>query len=395
MLCHRAAQIQGARRGMRMERVLPMASPLAGLLVLDFTTLLPGPMATLMLVEAGAEVVKIERPPVGDEMRTYRPAWGRESVNFALLNRGKKSIALDLKNPADRAKLDPLIARADILVEQFRPGVMARLGLDYETLSRINPRLIYAAITGYGQDGPKRDVAGHDLNYIGDAGLLALSHGEPAHPVIPPALIADIAAGAYPAFMNILLALIARQASGKGAFIDVAMTDNVFPFLYWAIGNGLGAGIWPGNGADLVTGGTPRYQLYPTADGRMVAAAPIEQKFWENFCTLIGLDPALREDARDPAATKAGVRALIGARTAEHWRATFTGQDCCCSIVATIEEALADPHFAARGLFARTVTNEAGAIIPALPTAVLPPFLAARATAGPPALGAHNESLLG
>lgn len=372
-----------------------MPSPLSGLLVLDFTTLLPGPMATLMLVEAGAEVVKIERPPIGDEMRTYLPAWGKESVNFAILNRGKKSIALDLKNPVDRAKLDPLIARADVVVEQFRPGVMARLGLDYETLSKINPRLIYASITGYGQNGPKRDVAGHDMNYIGDAGLLALSHGSAANPVIPPALIADIAGGAYPAFMNILLAVIARHTTGKGAYIDVAMTDNIFPFMYWAIGNTLGAGVSPGNGADLVTGGTPRYQLYPTSDGRMVAAAPIEQKFWENFCALIGLDPALREDTRDPAATKAGVRALIAAKTAEHWRATFTGQDCCCSIVATVQEALADPHFAARGLFNRTVKNEAGETIPALPTSVLPPFLAESATGAPPALGEHNKSLLG
>ena len=372
-----------------------MASPLAGLLVLDFTTLLPGPMATLMLAEAGAEVVKIERPPIGDEMRTYRPHWGKEAVNFALLNRGKKSIALDLKNPADRASLDPLIARADILVEQFRPGVMARLRLDYETLAKMNPRLIYAAITGYGQTGPKRDVAGHDMNYIGDAGLLSLSHGDPARPTIPPALIADIAAGAYPAFMNILLAIIARQTSGKGSYIDVAMTDNIFPFMYWAIGNGLGVGQWPGNSDALVTGGTARYQLYPTSDGRMVAAAPIEQKFWENFCALIELVPALRDDARDPEATKAGVRALIAARPAAHWREKFTGQDCCCSIVATVQEALADPHFAARGLFNRRVTNEAGAAIPALPTSVLPPFLREAVTDGPPALGAHNKELLG
>lgn len=372
-----------------------MPSPLAGMLVLDFTTLLPGPMATLMLAEAGAEVVKVERPPVGDEMRTYLPAWGKEAVNFALLNRGKKSIALDLKNPADRAKLEPLLARADILVEQFRPGVMARLGLDYPTLAKINPGLIYASITGYGQNGPKRDVAGHDLNYIGDAGLLALSHGSAGQPVIPPALIADIAAGAYPAFMNILLAVIARHGSGKGAYIDVAMTDNVFPFMYWAIGNGLGLGQWAGSGDAMVTGGTPRYQLYPTADGRMVAAAPIEQKFWENFCGLIGLAPALREDTRDPEATKAGIRALIGAKTAEHWRGVFAGQDCCCSVVATLREALDDPQFAARGLFNRKVVNEAGAELPALPTSVLPPFLRADVVAGPPALGAHNAELLG
>src|SRR5688572_30138535 len=148
--------------------------PLEGVCVLDFSTLLPGPLATLLLAEAGAEVIKIERPGMGDEMRTFTPKWGNDSANFALLNRGKKSITLDLKSDRDRARLAPLIARADIIVEQFRPGVMARLKLDYETVSIANPRIVYCSITGYGQTGPARHVAGHDLNYIGDTGLLAL-----------------------------------------------------------------------------------------------------------------------------------------------------------------------------------------------------------------------------
>ena len=168
--------------------------PLEGITILDFSTLLPGPMATLILAEAGAQVIKIERPGRGDEMRSYQPKWGADSVNFALLNRGKKSVTLDLKDAVERAKLDPLLERADIVVEQFRPGVMARLGLDYETLARRNPRLIYCALTGYGQTGPKRDASGHDLNYIGDTGLLALSMGDPRRPVIPPALIAELPA---------------------------------------------------------------------------------------------------------------------------------------------------------------------------------------------------------
>src|SRR5688500_4820002 len=165
-----------------------MTQPLAGVLVLDFTTLLPGPLATLMLAEAGAEVVKIERPQ-GEETRSYPPGWEGESAIFALLNRGKKSVALDLKITTERERLLPLLRRADVLVEQFRPGVMARLGLDYETLEKVNPRLIYCSITGYGQNGPKRDVAGHDLNYIGDTGLLSLSMGPLDSPVVPPALI--------------------------------------------------------------------------------------------------------------------------------------------------------------------------------------------------------------
>jgi alpha-methylacyl-CoA racemase len=370
-----------------------MTSPLAGLLVLDFTTLLPGPMAALMLAEAGAEVVKIERPPVGDEMRTYEPRWGADSTNFALLNRGKASVALDLKDPAQKERLAPLVARADIIIEQFRPGVMDRLGLGYEAVAKINPRVIYCAITGYGQTGPKRNVAGHDLNYIGDVGLLALGSGSPEHPVIPPALVADIAAGAYPAFMNILLAVIARQNTGRGSYLDVAMTDNIFPFMYWAIGKALGTGEWAGNGTDLVTGGTPRYHLFATEDDRLVAVAAIEQKFWENFCALIDLDPVLRDDRTDPGATIAGIAAILRAKPAAHWRAMFTGKDCCCSVVATLQEAMADPHVAARGLFNGTVSGS-GATLPALPVPVLPVFRDAGGDKPTPALGADNDRLM-
>jgi crotonobetainyl-CoA:carnitine CoA-transferase CaiB-like acyl-CoA transferase len=192
-----------------------MIRPLDGCLVLDFSTLLPGPIATLLLVEAGAEVIKIERRDGGDDMRHYDPKWGDDSVNFALLNRGKKSVALNLKDPKDLEKLYPLIRRADVLVEQFRPGVMSRLGLGYLEVSALNPKLIYCSITGYGQDGPKRATAGHDLNYLGDTGLLALSMGGAKNPVVPPALIGDIAGGSYPAVINILLALEARRKTGK------------------------------------------------------------------------------------------------------------------------------------------------------------------------------------
>ncbi|MDR3532988.1 MAG: CaiB/BaiF CoA-transferase family protein [Rhodopila sp.] len=369
-----------------------MTPPLAGLLVLDFTTLLPGPLAALMLAEAGADVVKIERPPVGDEMRTYVPRWGADSTNFALLNRGKSSVALDLKDPAQKQRLMPLLAKADIVIEQFRPGVMDRLGLGYEAIRAINPRVIYCAITGYGQTGPKRDVAGHDLNYIGDTGLLSVSSGDPAKPVIPPALVADIAAGAYPAFMNILLAVIARQSTGRGAYLDVAMTDNIFPFLYWAIGKALGTGEWAGNGTDLVTGATPRYHLFPAADDRLVAVAAIEQRFWENFCRLIDLDPALRDDTKDPAATTAGIAAILRGKPGAHWRAVFEGQDCCCSVVASVREAMEDPHVAARGLFRGTVSGS-GTTLPALPVPVLPIFRDAGQDKHAPALGADTDRL--
>jgi crotonobetainyl-CoA:carnitine CoA-transferase CaiB-like acyl-CoA transferase len=173
--------------------------PLSGIRVLDFSTLLPGPMAGLFLVEAGAEVIKIERPGMGDEMRTYMPRLGEDSANFVLLNRGKRSIAIDLKAPDAVTRLTPLIERSDVLIEQFRPGVMDRLGLGYAALCQINPRLIYCSITGFGQTGPRRDMAAHDLNYLALAGLLSLTGGRDSAPGMPHMPIADIAAGTYPA----------------------------------------------------------------------------------------------------------------------------------------------------------------------------------------------------
>ncbi len=367
-----------------------MAGPLDGVLVLDFSTLLPGPMASLLLAEAGAEVVKIERPGTGDEMRGYAPRWGAESANFALLNRGKKSLALDLKNADDRARLDPLLARADVLIEQFRPGVMARLGLGHETASAVNPRLVYCSITGYGQSGPKRDAAGHDLNYLGDTGLLSLSMGDAERPVVPPALIADIAGGAYPAFMNILLALRERDRTGAGARIDVAMADNLFPLMYWALGGGLGCGVWPVPGGELVTGGSPRYRLYPTADGRFVAAAPLEDRFWRVFAETLGLEEEFRDDAAAPEATARRVAEIVASRPAAHWERALAEADCCATIVRTVEEALADPHFRARGLLDAELVNEEGRTMPALPVPIAP-GLRGGAGRSAPALGADND----
>jgi alpha-methylacyl-CoA racemase len=366
--------------------------PLDGIMVLDFSTLLPGPLATLLLAEAGAEVIKIERPGTGDEMRAYAPKLGRDSVNFALLNRGKRSIAIDLKAPDAVRRLDALLARADVLVEQFRPGVMERLGLGYAQLQAKNPRLIYCAITGHGASGPRAQDAGHDLNYLAETGMLMLSAGSDGAPVIPPALIADIAGGAYPAVINILLALQRRAASGEGSRLDVSMSDNLFTLMYWAMGSGLAAGQWPRPGGELVTGGSPRYHIYRTADDRFVAAAPLEERFWDNFCAEIALAPALRDDRRDPSATIAAVAALIRARSAAEWQTRFAGSDTCCAIAATLEEAMRDPHFVARGLFAWGVAGEGGRIA-AVPMPVAPEFRAPPGDRAAPALGEANELL--
>ena len=347
--------------------------PLTGILVLDFTTLLPGPLATLLLAEAGAEVIKIERPG-GEDMRHYEPRFDGESAMFALLNRGKKSLVLDLKRTADRDKLIPLIRRADVLVEQFRPGVMARLGLGTDAVKAINPKLVYCSITGYGQTGPRADEAGHDLNYIGHSGLLALNPGPPDRPVVPPALIADIAGGTLPAVMNILLALRQRDQSGQGCHLDIAMTDAMFTFASHALASGHATGTFPGMGGARLTGGSPRYQLYPTKDRKLVCCAALEQRFWEPFTATIGLAPHFTDDSRDPAATKAAVAAIIAGRSADEWRPLFAAADCCVTIMATLEEALRDPHFVARGLFAHQVSGPTGATMPALPVPIDPQF---------------------
>ena len=347
--------------------------PLAGILVLDFTTLLPGPLASLMLAEAGAEVIKIEKPD-GEDGRHFPPIVDGESAVFTLLNRGKKSLVLDLKSEADREKLIPLIERADILLEQFRPGVMARLDLGYESLRALNPRLIYCSISGYGQSGPRAGEAGHDINYIGNTGLLDLQPGPPDAPVVPPMLAADIGGGSFPAVINILLALRARDRSGQGSHLDIAMTDAMFTFGWAALALGAATGKFPKPGEHWLVGGSPRYRLYPAKDGKLVACGALEQKFWSAFCKAIGLAAEFTDDLRNPQATGAAVAKLIGARSSDEWRPIFAAADCCTTIVVPLEQAMRDPHFIERGLFDHQVESASGKIIPALPLPIAPQF---------------------
>jgi crotonobetainyl-CoA:carnitine CoA-transferase CaiB-like acyl-CoA transferase len=299
--------------------------PLEGCLVLDFSTLLPGPLATLLLAEAGAEVISVTRPGV------------EEMPSLASLQRGKRRMEVDLKHADGRERLRPLLQRADVLVEQFRPGVMQRLGFGYEDVRAINPAIVYCSITGYRQHGPKSRVAGHDLNYIADTGLLAQSCGQASNPVIPPALMADIAGGSYPAVINILLALRQRDATGHGCHLDVSMSDNLFTLLL---------------GRSVITSGSPRYHLYPTRDDRLLAVGALEQRFWDAVCDITGLDAALRDDTKEPSRTTARLAELIAAETSATWAHRIAGRDCCCTVVATLEEAMADPHFRARGISA-------------------------------------------
>ena len=351
-----------------------MDGALEGIKVLDFSSLLPGPMATLLLAEAGASVIKIERPNLGDEMRNFESKWDPDSISFALLNKGKKSLAINLKEKIERDLLIPLIKETDVVVEQFRPGVMEKLGLGYKMMSAIKHDIIYCSITGYGQTGPKKNIAGHDLNYISDTGLLALSMGELNNPVIPPALIADIAGGTYPAVINILLALRVRDLHKKGSHIDIAMSEGLFPFMFWAIGRGNTTGNWPKNSDSTFTGGSPRYHLYRTSDNKILAAAPLEQKFWNIFCDTIKLEYRFRHDNINPRLTINEVSKIIITKPAAYWQKYFNKANCCCSIVKTIDSAMRDPQFKSRKLFEKKIKTLSGQNSTALPLPINPIF---------------------
>jgi alpha-methylacyl-CoA racemase len=337
--------------------------PLSGLTVIDFSTLLPGPLATLMLAEAGATVIKIERPG-GEDMRFFPPRSGNVGTLYAMLNRGKQCLELDLKSTEAREKILELTNTADIVVEQFRPGVMERLGLGAEELCARNPRLIHCSITGFGQSGPRAADAGHDVNYMALTGLLALSCGRPENPVLPPAQLADIGGGSFPAVINILLALLQRDRTGRGCRLDIAMCDAMFTFALFAQAQLTALGRAPANGADLLTGGSPRYRLYPAADGQLIAVGALEDKFWHLLCDAVELPVALRDDKADPQRCARALAERIASRTAAEWAPLLAKADCCATPLATLEEAFCDPHFLERGLFDAVVEAD-GSKIPA------------------------------
>ena len=364
---------------------------LEGIKVIDFSTLLPGPLASLFLSETGAEVIKIEKPGVGDEIRLSNPQWGEQSVSFSLLNRGKKSLSLDLKDPKNLKILIPILKEADIIIEQFRPGVMKRLGLDYESIKKINQDIIYVSITGYGQYGPKSMVAGHDLNYIGNAGLLSISMGRENDTVVPPAHVADIAGGSYPAVINILLALRKRDLNKEGSYIDLSMTENLFPFMFWGLGSGFAHNKWPGNSDGVLSGGSPRYNIYKTSDGSYVAAAPLEDRFWNKFCEAIELPKKFIKMQYDQEKVIKEIRKIIEQREKNYWLDVFNKADCCCSIVKSVEEAINDNHFKVRKIFENKIINNLGEEIPALPIPVDMQFRKDQKRASAPSLGDIND----
>jgi len=368
--------------------------PLAGIRVIDFTTLLPGPLASLMLARAGAAVIKIE-PPEGEGMRRLGLGKEVDEVLFTLLNAGKYSVSADLKDRVQREQVKDLIRDADIVMEQFRPGVMDRLGLGYEALKAINPKLIYCSISGYGQTGPLSQRAGHDLNYMAETGILALNPGEADSACVPPVLTADIAGGAYPAFFNILLALLSRGQDGEGQHLDISMADNLFPFAFWALAQGWGEGNWPQARSQLLNGGTARYHLYQAKEGRLIAVGAIEEKFWQKFCQTIALpDDLAAYDAPQEEVIR-GVADIIALRTSDEWRPLFEEADCCVNVVEMLEDAVRNSHFTGCGLFSENREPIHPSSPPPMPLPVAASFeTGAKTPVSAPEPGQHNDFLV-
>ena len=339
-----------------MSQTPPPQPPLAGVRVLDLTRLLPGGYASQMLADLGADVLKIEEPGAGDYARTMPPFARTVGQAFLAVNRDKRSAALNLKHPAGREALLRLVEGSDALLESYRPGVMARLGLDYATLHTRNPRLVVCSISGYGQDGPYNQRAGHDLNYIGYAGLLAhlARPGEP--PILPGAQFADIAGGSLMAVAGILAGLVGRAATGEGRYIDVSMTEgalSLLPLLATRVLNGTPE---PTPGEAELTGALPGYNIYEASDGRYLTVAALEPKFFANLCERLGRpDLIARQFPRataDRDATIAEMAAIFRTKTRDEWLAELADADVCVGPVNTITEALADPQLQARGMTA-------------------------------------------
>lgn len=323
--------------------------PLAGLRVLDLSRLLPGPYATLVLADMGADVVKIETPAGGDYLRWMPPLTGGEvSWAFFALNASKRSAAIDLKKPEGAAAFRALAAEADVVLESFRPGVMARLGLDYETLSAANPRLIYCALTGYGQTGPLRDAPGHDLNYMALGGALGLAGPADRAPPPLPVQVADIG-GSLWSLVAILSALHARHVTGRGRYLDVSMTDGVTGFLTATLAAHIGSGAAaPPRGADVLTGGQACYNVYQTKDGGFLSVGALEPKFWLELCQRVGRPEWVKRQF-DPK-LRAEVTALVAERTRAEWAEVFAGSEACVEVVLAPDELADHPLHAARQL---------------------------------------------
>lgn len=355
---------------------------LAGIRILDLSRILPGPFCTLYLAQMGAEVIKVEDPQGGDYGRSMAPEV------FAMVNRGKKSLTLDLRQTEDAAQLRKLVEQADVLIESFRPGVMERFACGYEQLRAINPRLVYAALTGYGQTGPYRNRPGHDMNYRGYAGELEQNGHADGAPVPGNLQVADLAGGALTCAIGMLAAIIGARASGQGCMVDVAMLDGTLALQVAALGALRKSGKTPARGQDFLSGALPNYQVYACSDGRHLAVGALEPKFFQQMCAVLDRPDLL--EIQSSAQLQLQLTALFKTRTRDAWEQLLAPLDTCVSAVLTPAEALCNEQVLARGM----VVDDGGKPAFGLPIR----FVGARlpqAGLASPALGQHNAAILG
>ena len=327
-------------------------SPLEGLKILDFSTLLPGPYASMIMERMGADVLRVESPNRPDLVKGLEPQIEGASAAFHQLNGSKKVCYLDLKQPASVTRVHQLIEEYDIVLEQFRPGVMERLGVGFNALKKINPKLIYCSITGYGQTGPYCDRAGHDINYLALSGLADYSRRKGQAPVPLGMQVADIAGGSHQAVMAVLSAVIQRQLQGIGQYIDISMTDAAFSLNGMAGAAAIAGGEQPEAEKGWLNGGT-FYDYYETCDGRYMAVGSLEPQFQQRLLKVLGLeslsDLCLDFSAKAQTTVKAALKEVFLSKDFEYWCQCFSEVDACVEPVLTFEEACAHPHFKARG----------------------------------------------
>lgn len=360
-----------------------MVMPLDGIRVLDLTRLLPGAVATMMLADLGADVIKIEDPSGGDYARWMSPRIGKNSAFFNVNNRNKRSMILDLKAADGPDTLRRLVASADVLIEGFRPGVLEKFGCDHTSLRVVNPRLVYCGLYGWGSDGPMAQTAGHDLNYVAMAGLTDAADT----PQVIGGQVADIG-GAYVAVSGILAALFRRERTGEGSFVDVSMSEAALPFNIYNWTETVTTGVRGGTGH--LTGGLAYYRVYTASDGLPVALAALELKFWQNFCKAVHR-PALLEyhgDIARQSELRARLSELFATRTAAEWGTLLADADCCFSVVTPLADIHRSPQFQARSALGIGEDGQPWMRSPIRIDGMLPP----RST--PPDYGEHTAQIM-
>lgn len=370
-----------------------MSLPLNGLKILDFSTLLPGPYATQLLSDMGADVLRIESPTRPDLLKMMPPMVGKVSAAHATINRNKKSLALDLKKPQAKDIIKKLLSEYDIVVEQFRPGVMSRLGLGYSEVKAINPSVIYCSITGYGQTGPLKDRAGHDINYLALSGLASYSGTKESGPMLSATQIADIAGGSHHAVMAILAAYIQRATSGEGQHLDISMSDAALSLNTMFGAAALADAKPPGLGTEMLNGGL-FYGYYQTADDKYLSIGSLEPNFAAGLLGLLGLQDCMNliADVR-PASQeklKKAIQDKISAQSRTYWVEAFAAIDVCVEAVLDFNEAAQHPHFVERGMVVQAL-DEHGNSVKQLKSAL--PFPATQVTMGAE-LGRHTQEVM-